>query len=150
MAGLDHLRAAFVAARYARERGNHPFGAVLVKGDEVLVTTGNTVLTEGDPTCHAEMNLVRRVVRELSREDLGTCTLYASTEPCVMCCGAIYWAGIRHVVYGCSADLLARHAGGSLVVPCREVFARGRHKTTVEGPLLESEGQVVHVDFWQN
>jgi len=116
--------------------------------DEVVAEAENTVMIDGDPTCHAEMNLVRRVSGIWSREELAGCTLYASTEPCVMCCGAIYWSGIRHVVYGCSAQVLARHAGGSLVVPCREVFAHGRCHTIVEGPLLESEGEVVHVGFW--
>ena len=148
MSQHDLVRVVFAVASRARVNGNHPFGAVLVKDGEVVAEAENTVVTDGDPTCHAEMNLVRRVVGEVSREDLRGCTLYASTEPCVMCCGAIYWAGIRHVVYGCSAHVLARHAGGSLTVPCREVFAHGRCATVVEGPLLEVEGEALHVGAW--
>jgi tRNA(Arg) A34 adenosine deaminase TadA len=145
---LTCLRAAFAAAHRTKSAGNHPFGAVLVRDGTIMAEAENTVVTEGDPTCHAEMNLVRRAVGQWSREELGRCTLYASTEPCVMCCGAIYWAGIRHVVYGCSADALARHAGGSLAVPCRDTFERGRHSTIVEGPLLEAEGEALHDGAW--
>ena len=87
----------------------------------------NSVVTEADPTGHAETNLVRLAGPLAAREgiDLSTCTLYTSTEPCAMCAGAIYWSGIGRVVYGLAeVDLLAMTGGDhpdnpTLALPCR-------------------------------
>ena len=120
---IEHLIAeCYSVARQALRNGNEPFGAVLARNGEVVLTAENTVNTDGDLTRHAEMNLVSRSVQSLPSEILAECTLYASTEPCVMCAGAIYRAGIPRVVYGCSAQALARLTGGAFAVPCREIF----------------------------
>jgi tRNA(Arg) A34 adenosine deaminase TadA len=79
-------------ARQARLHGNHPFGALLADAEgNILLTAENTVVTENDCTCHAETNLIRQAARNYAAEFLETCTLYASTEPCPMCAGAIFW-----------------------------------------------------------
>jgi len=142
------IRQCFALARRAREKGDHPFGALLAGGDEILLSALNTVNTDCDPTRHAELNLVSLACRRYAPEILAETTLYTSTEPCVMCAGAIYWAGIPRVVYGVSARALGRLAGGSLVVPCRDVFGAGRRGVAVTGPVLEDEGLEVHAGFW--
>src|SRR4051812_39068634 len=92
---LHYLRAAIAVAWRAREHGNHPFGAVLVDtGNQVVLEAENTVVTEQDCTGHAETNLVRLASRRFTPEQLATCTLYTSTEPCAMCAGAIHWSQI--------------------------------------------------------
>lgn len=149
-----HLRAAIRAAANARARGNHPFGSILTDTEgQVLFEAENTVVTTRDATGHAEANLVRLASQQLNAEDLARCTLYTSTEPCPMCAGAIYWAGIGRVVYGCSEEqllALTAHnpAADSLMLSCREVFAHGRRTVAVRGPLLEDESRVVHEGFW--
>jgi tRNA(Arg) A34 adenosine deaminase TadA len=148
-----HLLAAIELARRAREHGNHPFGALLVDaGGEVVLEAENTVLTEHDCTNHAELNLVRASSRRFDEATLGGCTLYASTEPCAMCAGAIYWSGIGRVVFALSgAALNAMVEGGEeaeLSLPCREVFSRGGHAVDVSGPNLEAEAGAVHEGFW--
>jgi tRNA(Arg) A34 adenosine deaminase TadA len=107
-ADLTYLRAVMDLARRSRHRGNHPFGALLVDADGVAVAeAGNTVVSERDVTGHAETNLVRIASRRFDRAYLRSCTMYASTEPCTMCSGAIYWCGISRVVYALSeAELL--------------------------------------------
>ena len=65
-----------------------------------------------------------------------------------MCAGAIFWSGIRRVIYGCPAERLATFATGSFVVPCRELFGKGAQPTEVVGPLLEDEAASVHEGFW--
>jgi tRNA(Arg) A34 adenosine deaminase TadA len=91
----EHLRLAMGLAREAREGGNAPFGAVLVgEGGEILAEGKNTVSTERDVTGHAEANLVRAAFRSLDAKTLVSSTLYASAEPCAMCSGAIFWAGV--------------------------------------------------------
>ena len=75
-------------------------------------------------------------------------TIYASTEPCAMCCGAIYWSGVSRLVYGCPTEVLGEIAGGSFVVPSRELFSKGRRKIEVIGPVLPEEGAEIHMGFW--
>ena len=65
-----------------------------------------------------------------------------------MCAGAIFWAGIRRVVYACSAEKLDQIAGSPFVVPSRELFMRAEEDTEVIGPLLEEEAVKVHQGFW--
>jgi tRNA(Arg) A34 adenosine deaminase TadA len=151
---LDFLLLAIQTAADARAHGNHPFGALLVDDQgRLLLTAENSVVTGHDVTAHAETNLVRLAGAANSKEELRTCTLYTSTEPCAMCSGAIFWCGIGRVVYALSEhgllDLVAHLPPGDFLnLPCREVFARGDRATEVLGPLLEEQARQVHMGFW--
>jgi tRNA(Arg) A34 adenosine deaminase TadA len=83
------------------EKGGGPFGAVVSKNGKIISEAFNRVILTNDPTAHAEMLAIREAASVLKSHDLGECTLYASCEPCPMCLGAIYWAGIKKVVYAC-------------------------------------------------
>jgi len=151
---LQHLRVAIKVAQNARDHGNHPFGAILVdENNQVLLEAENSVVTGKDCTGHAETNLVRLATQHYSAEELATCTLYTSTEPCAMCAGAIYWGNVGRVVYALSEVGLYEIVGPSpdqLVLPCREVFAHSQRKVEVEGPAVELdlEARAVHDGFW--
>jgi len=152
-AELGHLTRAVAVAAEARAHGNHPFGAIIVTADGVQLEAENSVLTGSDPTGHAETNLVRLAASVLSPKELGTCTLYTSTEPCAMCAGAIYWAGINRVVYALAeSELIAMTAANpneqTLALPCREVFARGPRTIEVIGPVSLPAAVTVHAGFW--
>jgi tRNA(Arg) A34 adenosine deaminase TadA len=145
------LRLAIEAARRARERGNHPFGAVLVdSASRVLLEAENSVLTDRDPTAHAELSLIRTAGARYDPSELAACTLYSSTEPCPMCSGAIYWGGIRRLVYGLGQSRFYELAGdgGKLALSCREVLAAASERLEVVGPLVEDEAARVHEGFW--
>ncbi|MFJ2190615.1 nucleoside deaminase [Kitasatospora sp. NPDC087861] len=150
-----HLLEAIGLAAGAREHGNHPFGALLTGPDgSVLLTAENTVLTDHDVTGHAEINLVRLASRTLAPAQLAGATLYTSTEPCAMCAGAIYWSGIRRVVYALAATELNDLAGADpdeplLDLPCRQVFAAGGGTVEVSGPHLYDEAAAVHAGYWE-
>jgi len=152
-ADQKHLRTAIAVSKRAVSNGNHPFGAVLADaGGTVVLEAENTVLTSGDVTGHAETNLVRAASGR-NPEELRASTLYTSCEPCAMCSGAIYWAGIGRVVYGLAeSELLAitgAHPGNpTLSLPCRNVFAAGQRSTIVVGPLLAEEAAEPHRTFW--
>ena len=77
-----------------------PFGAVIVKNNEVIAIASNTVLKDNDPTAHAEINAIREACKKLNTYDLSNCTLYATGYPCPMCLSAIIWANIKEVYYG--------------------------------------------------
>ncbi|ROZ89278.1 nucleoside deaminase [Gordonia sp. OPL2] len=149
------LHRAIDLAADARARGDHPFGALLVTPDgEIVASARNSVNTDSDPTGHAETNLVREAGRLVDADTRRTLTLYTSTEPCAMCAGAIYWAGIPTVVYALSEVDLAAMTGDdpanpSMSLPCREVFARGAHPTAVRGPYDIPAAHEVHAGFWR-
>lgn len=142
------LRHAIELAREARAEGNHPFGSLLTIDDTVVLTAKNTVFTERDPTAHAETNLVANAIRRLSLDEIRRSVLYTSCEPCAMCAGTLYWAGIRSVVYALASEQLATMAGGNFLVPCAELFARAAEKVTVVGPMLLNEAREVHIGYW--
>lgn len=152
----DHVRRAIQVSADARANGNHPFGAVLVAPDgEIVLEAENTVVTEEDVTGHAEINLVRKASRTIPYADLSGYTLVTSCEPCAMCAGAIYWAGIGTVVYALSGRGLLALTGDdpgtpTLDHPCRLVFADGNRPVTVVGPVLEDEAAVPHRGFWRD
>ncbi len=151
---LRFLASAIEAAGRARANGNHPFGAVLAAEAGILLDAENTVVTGRDSTGHAETNLVRLAESRLGRDQLRGATLYTSTEPCAMCAGAIYWAGIGRVVYGLAETDLSDIVGSdpenpTLALSCREVFARGQRPTVVVGPFLVDEARAVHDGFWR-
>jgi len=141
-------RAAIELAREARSAGNHPFGALLVLDGEIVLTAGNTIQSDRDPTGHAETNLVAAAIRQLTPDQIRRSVLYTSCEPCAMCVGKMYWAGIRSVVYALPSEELAALAGGDFLVPCRDLFKRAADPVQVRGPLLLSEALEVHHGFW--
>jgi len=119
---LDHLAAI--------EGG--PFGACLVRGEEVLAVAHNTVLKENDPSCHAEVNAIRLASRRLGTYDLSGCSIYSTTEPCPMCYAAIHWARLDHLVYG---------------TPIAAVAALGFHELTISNEQMKAMGQSPVVIF---
>lgn len=81
------------------QNGGGPFGAVIVKNNEVIAASSNSVTLDNDPTAHAEVNAIRSACKKLATFDLSDCTIYTSCEPCPMCLSAIYWAHINTIYY---------------------------------------------------
>jgi tRNA(Arg) A34 adenosine deaminase TadA len=151
------LRLSFAVAKRAREGGDHPFGSILAdeKGN-VLMEQGNGYSSEGgDRTAHAERILASRAAKKYDVDFLQGCTLYTSAEPCAMCAGAIYWAGIGRVVFGQTERDLKAQTGDheenpTLDLPCHLVFEAGQRPTELVGPLLEQEAAQLQKDFWDS
>lgn len=79
-----------------------PFGCVIVREQEIVGRGHNEVLRRQDPTCHGEMMAIHSACETLGTFDLSGCDLYTTAEPCPMCLGAIRWANIRRVYFGCN------------------------------------------------
>lgn len=143
------LRRAFSVARRSRANDNYPFGSILVsEGGEVLLEAENTVVSENDCAGHAEVNLMREAVRRVDPSVLSRAVVYASAEPCPMCAGALFWGGVRRLVYGLSKSRASevereKQAGPQLLLECRAVLAAGERAIKVEGPALEHEAEQV-------
>ncbi|KAG7351524.1 cytidine/deoxycytidylate deaminase family protein [Nitzschia inconspicua] len=157
----SHLQASFDMARQAYQNGCMPFGAVLADGEgNVLVSSSNPTpavserggAKHADPTGHAETTLLRTPTWwSLSKEERQQATLYSSTEPCVMCAGAIYWSGIGRLVYGCTALALEEQVSGpgGFDIPVKELYGMARpgaRHIDIVGPVLEEEALKVHKD----
>ncbi|HEY0185709.1 MAG TPA: nucleoside deaminase [Rhodopila sp.] len=151
----DYIRLTLEIARKARAAGNHPFGAILVGPDgAVLMEAGNAHGNAGDRTGHAERVLMTSASRTYTAQFLAGCTMYSSAEPCAMCAGSAYWAGVGRVGYGLSErdlrQLIGPHPENlTMDLPCRTVLAAGQRIIEVVGPLLEDESRAVHEGFWR-
>ncbi len=84
--------------------GGGPYGAIIVKDNQVIATSGNLVTQTLDPTAHAEIMAIRLACRRLNDFQLNGCVLYTSCEPCPMCLGAIYWARLAKVFFACNRN----------------------------------------------
>jgi guanine deaminase len=92
-------RAIELSSRAVHTRSGGPFGAVIVRDDQLIATGHNQVIATRDPTAHAEVQAIRAACAVLSDHRLERCVLFTSCEPCPMCLGAIYWARIERVYY---------------------------------------------------
>ena len=141
------LRRSFDVARRAMTHGNHPFGALLVdQNGKVLIEAENGYMPSHDGTAHAERLLATQACTTIDANILRNATLYSSAEPCAMCAGAIYWAGIGRLVYGLSEHRLREFTGNhpenpTLDLPCREVFASGQRRDRGGRPAARGRGR---------
>ncbi|CAH0530028.1 nucleoside deaminase [Vibrio hippocampi] len=151
---LEMLRKTIAISEEVAAQGIHPFAAILAdKNGNVLMEQVNAYQPDHDMTGHAERVLMTRASKTWRPDFLSECTMYVSAEPCCMCAGSAYWAGLGRVVYACSEHRLKQITGNhpenpTLDLPCRTVFESGQREVEVIGPLLEEEAAKVHLDFW--
>lgn len=99
-----YMRKALEQAAIAAERGEVPVGAVVVCRDRIIARAHNLTEALNDVTAHAEMQAVTAAANALGGKYLDVCSLYVTVEPCVMCAGALGWAQLGRLVYGCSDE----------------------------------------------
>jgi len=100
----EHMQKAIMKGWDGVEKGQEPFGACVVREDEIISLAHNTIRSSVDVTAHAEMNAIREACRELGTNDLSGCEIYATFKPCNMCMEAIRRAGITNVYYGAGPE----------------------------------------------
>lgn len=136
-----YMRKALLEAHLAYNAGEVPVGAVVVCRNQILSRAHNLTETLHDVTAHAEMQAITMAANALGGKYLADCTLYVTVEPCVMCAGAIGWAQIRRVVYGCSDEKRGFH----LFAP-----AAFHPKAIKTGGILEEECRQLMVSFFKS
>jgi len=142
---------------------NYPFGSVLVLGNGAVFEGWNHVKSNNNPVHHGELWLISHTIERLGLDWQGedapllqNAALYTSTEPCAMCAGAIYWAGITRVVFACSLKSLTgifeklypQSSDHGLPIASREVLDPSGRETCIIGPLLEEQALEVHRRHW--
>ncbi len=111
-----HMAAALDAARRALMAGEAPIGACLV-GTEGSLTVHNRVVSDRDPTAHAEIQAIREAASQWRSWEPGASRLYVTVEPCPMCLAACHYAGIREIVYAASLADFHEITGAELLMP---------------------------------
>lgn len=94
------MQRALEMRRLATERGDQPYGAVIVRGGKIVGEGVSAVITTPDPTAHAEMQAIRDAARRLRTRDLSGCEMYGTSRACPMCEAGAYWAGLSRLWYG--------------------------------------------------
>ena len=136
-----YMRMALDEAQIAYEAGEIPIGAVVVCKDRVISRAHNLTETLCDVTAHAEMQAITSAANTLGGKYLTDCTLYVTVEPCVMCAGAIGWAQLPRIVYGCTDDKRGYH----------DFAPHAMHpKATVTSGVLEEECRQLMQDFFKS
>jgi tRNA(adenine34) deaminase len=120
-------------------KGDFPFGTVIVRDGEVLMTGRNLGIFEQDPTAHGEMVAIRRFLAKYGPDKLKGATLYTSGESCPMCMGAIIWCGISRVVYGASIEQLSTKIGQILIPSADLAKATPFADIAITGGVLANE-----------
>lgn len=138
----DHARWMQLAIEQARRgigKGQSPFGAVVVKGNELVAGGHNEVWLRTDPSAHAEVVCIQNAARALRSIDFSGCVMYTTTEPCPMCAAAIHWAKLDEVYFGATiAD--AKEAGFTeLTLPIGEVYRIGKSDVKAAGGVMQRE-----------
>jgi len=138
-----YLKLAIDTAEENITGGGGPFGAVIVLKGKVLATAGNRVVSGHDPTAHAEVLAIRQAAEALGTHDLSGCVIYASCEPCPMCLGAIYWAGIRRIVYASDRYRAASAGFDDERIYTELALGAGERSITMERAMEEEGNRVL-------
>lgn len=107
---MDYMKlAAEATIEGMNKRLGGPFGAAVVRGDEIIAVVSNTMMRDTDPSAHAEMVAIREACKKLETMDLSDCVIYATCEPCPMCVSAIIWSGVKEVYYCNTSEDADKH-----------------------------------------
>jgi tRNA(Arg) A34 adenosine deaminase TadA len=150
-----YLRDAIRMSQVAKQRGNRPYGAVIVSNGGAVLAEAYCHSTEsGDCTGHAETTAIRMLNSKISKDELSSSTLYASAEPCVMCAGAIWWSGVQRVVFGIDTERQRIfnsdiNDSRAIALTCRDIFSAATPAIECIGPALIEEASQAHESQWK-
>ena len=139
------MRFAIKEANTAKDKGEVPVGAVLVKEGLLVAKAHNQPISSNDPTAHAEIQLLRIAGKKLSNYRLTSTTLYVTLEPCTMCLGAMIHARIERLVFGTS-DPKSGVCGSTIDLSSESIF---NHQILVNGGVLEIECKDILQSFFK-
>lgn len=139
------MQLALEQAALARDAGEVPVGAVIVKDDEVIGEGWNQPLASNDPTAHAEIVALREAAKRTGNYRLNGATLFVTIEPCTMCVGAMLHARIARLVFG-ALEPKAGSVQSHLALLDQDHF---NHRIDYRGGVLADDCAAVMRDFFQ-
>ena len=142
---VGFMREALGEARRGLAAGEVPVGAVVVLGEQIVGRAHNAPVELADPTAHAEVLALREAARKIGNYRLTGATLYATVEPCPMCCGAILHARLARLVYGAADPKM-----GAVVSLFRLLEDRRlNHRVETRGEVLAEESRALLHGFFR-
>lgn len=135
---MTHEKFMMLAIEEAK-KGDSPYGAVIVRDNEVVAKAYNTVISDSDPSAHAEMNAIRDLTNKNNSPSLAGYTIYASGEPCPMCAAACIWAGVDEIIIGASIEDLIAINQSQIHIACEELIAKSSKNIKVTKGVLQQE-----------
>jgi len=142
---IDFMNQALFQAEKAESMGEVPVGAVLVKNNEIISTGHNLVITNNDPTAHAEIVAIRKASHLIQNYRIVDSELYITLEPCSMCYSAIINSRISRIIYG-AHDTKTGACGTCINLSQSKCF---NHKPEIIGGVLESECSEILRNFFR-
>ena len=128
------------------EKSKTPFGAAIVKDNQIVEQAGNSVESDADPTAHAEVNVIRKLTTRLKTASLEPgYILYTTCEPCAMCAATCFWAGISEIVYSIDAsDFEDGHNPNMINISCEDIIAKSPTSIKIKSGILKEECKQLH------
>ena len=139
------MEEALKRADIAKEQGEIPVGAIIVRNDEIIAEGYNLSITQHDPSAHAEMMAIRAAGKVLENYRMLDCTLYVTLEPCPMCAGLMVHSRIKRLVYGASDEKTG--SAGSIMDLTRH--DKLNHQVEVTAGVLAERCSRVLSDFFK-
>ena len=141
----NFMEAALEEAKKARDKGEIPVGAVIVKDNQIIGRGHNLTESSKDPTAHAEIIALRKAAKKLGGWRLSGCHAYVTLEPCSMCAGALVLARIDKLFIG-AMDIKGGGCGSVFNIGCSDSL---NHKIDIEINVLEQECSKILKDFFK-
>ena len=149
MTDEDWMRLAIETCRRGIDAGQSPFGAVIVRGEELIVAAHNLVWQTTDITAHAEVTAIRAACQKLATINLAGCRIYSTTEPCPMCFAACHWAKLDHIYFGASIPDANAFGFSELFISNQQMKQLGKSSIAITPNLLATEARDLFT-YWRS
>jgi len=136
---IEYMKHAIKISKIGIQKGQTPFGAVIVKDDRIIAKTHNQVFSTTDITAHAEMVSIKEACKNTNSIDLTGSTIYSTCEPCPMCFSAINWARIDRIVYGANINDASNAGFNELTISNEQMKEFGNSKVKIVKNILSKE-----------
>ena len=139
MTDADFMRLAIQAAWQGLGKGEMPFGACIVRKEQVLSVSHNSAKANIDTTAHAEVQAIREASRQLKMLELAGCVIYSTCEPCPMCFTACLWAKIGRIVYACRIEDAEKAGIRQIPISSSRMKQLGQSDVQLVGDVLRED-----------
>lgn len=137
------MKVAIEEAILSLREGNHGFGSVIIKNDEIVAKAHDLEESTNDSTSHAEMNAIQLASKKIGK-NLEGCILLSTHEPCPMCSTAIIWSGLKHISYGYSIEESIKQGRRRINLNCGEIFSRAEQTIRIDKNVLFKQCNVLY------
>lgn len=133
------MQKAIDLAKEKHKEGGHAVAAIIVRNNEIIAEAFTTILKEQDPTCHAEVNVIRLAAKKLGSRVLENCYLYTTFEPCPMCTSAAIWAKMKGIIFGANMSDETENCHQRIKIESKDIIKNGEPKLELYPDFMREE-----------